>query len=275
MSSASAWLPWLLPSPAHLLALLLVLLVARWWRTRRTPEQRSAFATAGLLAMTLWAWVGATPALADLALRQLEGPMPAGHREALPDAPRDERTLILVLGSGEMHAPNGRPEVRLNMHAVERLQQGVALWRRTGGRLVLTGGPGSASPDSPVSPEVSIALAMAAIAADLGVPESALVLVSNSRNTAEDLRGAADKLGAQWSEPARPRWLVTSALHMPRSLATARQLGMNVTPLRADYRQIRNLTTASWWPDPKAARRWLPVVHEVVGLLAYRWRGWA
>jgi uncharacterized SAM-binding protein YcdF (DUF218 family) len=202
--------------------------------------------------------------------------MPDGHREALPEALRDERTLILVLGSGEMHAPDGQAEVRLNVQALERLQQGVALWRRTGGRLVLTGGPGPGVGTPPAaSSNVSIAQAMAAWALELGVPAASLVLVSDSRNTGEDLAGAKRLLGPQWSEPGRPRWLVTSALHMPRSLATAQRLGMEVTPLKADYRQIRRLTIASWWPDPKAARRWLPVVHEVVGLLAYRWRGWA
>jgi uncharacterized SAM-binding protein YcdF (DUF218 family) len=181
---------------------------------------------------------------------------------------RNEATLILVLGSGEMHAPDGRPEVRLNVQALERLQLGVDLWRRTGGRLVLAGGPGP-------GPEASIAGSMARWARDLGVPAQAFVLVPGSQNTHEDITGAKRLLGEAWTQPGAPRWLVTSAMHMPRALAVARKAGLDdVQPLKADYRQIRNLTWGTWLPDPRAQRRWLPVVHEWVGMCGYRWRGW-
>jgi hypothetical protein len=69
----SEWLPWLLPNPVQLLVVLLGLLLWRATRPRRTRAHTHRATTFALLAATLWTWIGSTPALADLALRRLEG----------------------------------------------------------------------------------------------------------------------------------------------------------------------------------------------------------
>jgi uncharacterized SAM-binding protein YcdF (DUF218 family) len=209
------------------------------------------------------AWVAATPGFAELGLRALEGPLPgsSSHDSATPA--RDETTLIVVLASGEMLAPTGQPEARLDIHGVERLRAAVALWRRTGGRLLMTGGPGLGADDS-------LASRLAELAVDLGVPSQAIDRSPGSRTTREDLLMLRDRIAGR----AGPRWLVTSASHMPRALAVAQRAGLGLEPWRADYRQIRQMTWRSWWPDPQAHQRAVPVLHEWIGLWVYRWRGW-
>ena len=71
--------------------------------------------------------------------------------------------------------------------------------------------------------------------------------------------------------------LVTSALHMPRSVATFRTVGIEVTPAPTDFKVVRD-------PGGSRAKRWLPnaealhestlAIHEYVGQLAYWLRGW-
>ncbi len=277
---------WLVPGPVHALVALGALACVAWRRrpslgyaherllvddagrlTDTEHRERSAWRWP-LLGLFVVAWMAATPGFAEWGLRALEGPLPEtgpGLPEGVPTGlARDESTLIVVLASGEMHAPDGRPDVRLDIHGVERLRAGVALWGRTGGRLLLTGGPGTGRDDS-------IASLMQRLAIDLGVPAAAIDLAPGSRTTYEDLSIAKDRLAKHQG----PRWLVTSASHMPRSLAVARKAGLDLQPLRTDYRQIRQLTVWSWLPDPQAQRRLVPVLHEWVGLWIYQLRGWA
>lgn len=265
---------WLVPGPLHLLLALGALLA---WSWRPAPTLRSALSggrlagprrapasTRMLLAAAFaLAWIAATPGFAELALRRLEG-SPAEAAAALADARPDPSALVVVLASGEMTGPDGEPDVRLDIHGVERVRAAVSLWRRTGGRLLVTGGPGFGDRDS-------LAGAMAALARDLGVPDDAIVRSPGSHTTHQDLLFAAERIRATDG----PRWLVTSALHMPRAMAVARAQRLGLRPLPCDYRQIRDMGWRSWWPDAQAARRLQPVLHELLGGVAYRWRGWA
>ncbi|MDO4905319.1 MAG: ElyC/SanA/YdcF family protein [Lautropia sp.] len=69
--------------------------------------------------------------------------------------------------------------------------------------------------------------------------------------------------------------LVTSALHMERTRATARQLGFDPLPIRCDYRQIGSPGWRAWLPNNGAPWRFRLALHETVGLWVYRLRGWA
>jgi uncharacterized SAM-binding protein YcdF (DUF218 family) len=253
---------WLIPGPVHAVAALAVLTIAAFRSGRRSRLRRWRWPCALLLAL---AWIGATPGFAELGLRALEGAPPADHRAATtPPAARDGGALIMVLASGEMHAPTGEAEVRLDIHGVERVRAAVALWRQTGGRLLMTGGPG-------LGPDDSLAGGMARLAIDLGVPAEAVDRSPGSLTTQQDIACEHELIAAHRG----PRWLVTSASHMPRALATARRAGLDLEPWPTDYRQIRRMTWRSWWPDPQAHERAVPVLHEWIGWAVYRLRGWA
>jgi len=246
----------LTPSPLLALSLLIALTLAAY---RRHDASRLARCRHLLAAASLWAWLCCTPAITNHLICALEGAQT--HGSALPVTASSD-TSIIVLGSGEMSTPGGQAAPRLDENGWERLHEGVRLWHRTGGTLVMTGGPGSA--DRP-----TLAGQMGIVASELGVPASHIALAVKSRTTYEDLVSAKPLLGKG------PVWLVTSAIHMPRAMAVAGRLGIEALPYPVDYRQIRNVTWRAWIPDNASADRMGAALHEVVGRVYYRSKGWA
>lgn len=249
-------LEFLLPMPVYLVGTLFVL---AWlgWRRSKSPGRPAG--QAWLVVLALWAWLCSTPAISDAWLRSLEGPAPASLAAAMP---RNEQTLIVVLGSGEMWSPSGNSRARLDQSGWERVHAAVGLWRQTGGQLLFTGGPGGEA-------EASLAGAMAQVAAELGVPPERIRLNSASSSTFEDLQLARDPIRLN----PGPVWLVTSAVHMPRALGVARRLGLSMQPLRVNYRQILDLTWTAWLPHNRGPERFALVLHEVIGRSAYQMFG--
>lgn len=219
----------LLPNAVHLLVVLMVLAVAVS-RSRSKPVARwRTLIWCGVF----WVWALTTPALSNMLVRSLEGPL-----QPSPQAERDERTRILVLASGQMWANDGTPVGRLDVSGWERAAAGVQLWQQTGGVLVYSGGPEGDA-------RASLAARMAAVAQAMGVPASAIVTSPSGSNTFNEMSAAR----AAWSGDG-PRWLVTSASHMPRALRVAACLELTPKAYPVGPRQIVNLTWTSWLPDP-------------------------
>jgi uncharacterized SAM-binding protein YcdF (DUF218 family) len=248
----------LLPMPIYLVGTLSLLAVLAYRGPAAPAPSRRWRWRHGLLAAALWAWVCSTPAVSNAWLRAIEGDPQA----SLPVQPeRSDDTLIVVLGSGEMFSPRGRRQVRLDQSGWERVYGAVSLWRRTGGRLLFTGGPGGDT-------SVSIAGTMGKIAADLGVPADRIELTADSVSTFEDLKLSRSAI----QRATGPVWLVTSAAHMPRALGVTRSLGLSVLPFRVNYRQILDLTWQAWLPHNRGPERFALVLHEAVGALVYNLR---
>jgi uncharacterized SAM-binding protein YcdF (DUF218 family) len=106
---------------------------------------------------------------------------------------------------------------------------------------------------------------MADFAKELGVPDSAILLEEESRNTHESaVRVAAicRRLGI------RRVLLVTDVFHMRRAIASFRAQGIDVSPIPAD-------PWALDWEGPIIRLHKLSeAVHEYVGLIYYRAMGW-
>ncbi len=70
--------------------------------------------------------------------------------------------------------------------------------------------------------------------------------------------------------------LVTSAMHMPRALATFTSAGIEAEPAATDYtvtyRDHRSVI--DFLPDAKALARTTDAIKEYVGYAYYRWKGW-
>jgi uncharacterized SAM-binding protein YcdF (DUF218 family) len=103
----------------------------------------------------------------------------------------------------------------------------------------------------------------------------------NSLNTREN---AVNTLEIMKAQKIQKILLVTSAMHMPRSMLIFKKLGIDAIPAPTDYTSIqidqasRNSLEASildLFPDADQMRRTTRALKEYLGILVYRLRGWA
>lgn len=209
-----------------------------------------------------WLGLWSLPPVADLVGRSLEGRSPKTGIEALPLA-----DAILVFG-GVIRAPRpGHPLADLNS-ASDRIWHAARLYHAgKAPKLILSGGRPGGRSELP-----SEAAAMAAFVVDLGVPREALVLEERAGNTRENAIFCADLMRARRMESAL---LVTSALHMPRAAAAMRVTGLQVIPVATDFQATgERVRSLGWAPASDALDRSTRALHEWVGIVVYRWRGW-
>jgi len=145
----------------------------------------------------------------------------------LPPTEVPQTDVIVVLGGGTQSALYPRQIVEVNgagdriLYAYWLYQQGKA------DHLLLTG-----SVIEWISSEENPATDMANLLLMLGIPEDALWKESDSRNTFEDALYSAKIL----KEKGISRIiLVTSALHMPRSVGLFEKQGLEVVPAPTDF----------------------------------------
>jgi uncharacterized SAM-binding protein YcdF (DUF218 family) len=196
----------------------------------------------------------------------------------LPPTDLPQAEVIVVLGGGTESAQYPRPSVEVNaagdrvLHAARLYRQGKApAILVSGGNIVWLGGR-----------SMTPAEEMADLLAMLAVPPNAIWLQPGSQNTQEDAAYSAQLLKEKGIQRVL---LVTSAMHMPRSVALFRHLGIDVIPAPADY----TITQAGWdslfSPDPQALLvNMLPnasslslttnALKEYLGLFVYGLRGW-
>jgi uncharacterized SAM-binding protein YcdF (DUF218 family) len=115
---------------------------------------------------------------------------------------------------------------------------------------------------------------MADVQSGLGVPLSALIPETKSRNTHENAVNTAAIFKAHgW----RTGLLVTSGVHMRRALAAFRKVGLAVVPAAPDLStgppQVNSLLDLL--PDAQALAQTTLAIREMVGLCVYRLCGWA
>ena len=223
-------------------------------------RRRAGLALVGLAFVWLWVW--SMPVFADWLRLSLEGRYPRLAAEEVLTA-----EAIVVLGGAFSHQHDW-PYPDMSSSA-DRYWHGARLYHA--GRaplLILSGGrmPGR-------GPGLSDAAAGAVFLADLGVPAEALLLDERALTTRGNAVEVAELLQARGITRIL---LVTSALHMRRSEAAFRALGLDPLPVATDF-EVRT-------PIRRDFRRWLPnaaalagatrAAHEYVGWWVYRVRGW-
>ena len=152
-------------------------------------------------------------------------------------------------------------------HASERAIVPVALLRTFPRlKIVFSGGDGDQSPRIP-RPEADRARVFFDA---MGVSDDAVIYERESRTTAENAAFSARLTGVDVRAP----WLlVTSAWHMPRSLAAFHKAGWsNITALPVDFRSSVDLPMLSYSFD-RSLSLWRIVLHEYGGMLWYRLNG--
>ena len=186
---------------------------------------------------------------------------------------------VVVLGGGLRPALPPRQGVEV-AEGGDRLLRGVQLVRRGLAPLLVTsGGRVSFTGHDPAPPE---ALWARDLAEELGLPADRILINPGSHTTAEEARDIG-ALGRRrgWSRVL----LVTSAFHMPRSLATFQQRsGLTVVPVACDYqlpdrahygKPTLGNTLKSLLPDAEALYLSTLALKEHLGLAIYRLRGWS
>lgn len=219
-------------------------------------------------------WVFAMPIVSRQLIWGLEEQAAALTPAVIPTA-----DAVVVLGGGLRPALAPRPGVEVN-EAGDRLLTGLRLMRQAKAPLlVVSGGRVSFTSGDPAPPE---ALEARRLAMELGLPDAQILLNPISRTTAEE----AEDIGAVGRQRGWKRvLLVTSALHMPRSLASFRQRsGLNVIPVACDYQlptrtKVGAPTPGSvikgLVPDAEFLHLSTLALKEHLGLLLYRLRGWS
>jgi uncharacterized SAM-binding protein YcdF (DUF218 family) len=170
---------------------------------------------------------------------------------------------IIVLGGGiDSDESVARNSLELNA-AAERVTAMLELARRfPKARMVFTGGSGNVFENS--VPEAPVA---GALLERFGVTPDRITLESTSRTTEENAtftrRIVQPKPGELWL-------LVTSAVHMPRSIGVFRKAGFNVEAYPVDWR-TRGWIDANLPFDRLSAGlgRTDAAMHEWVGLISY------
>jgi uncharacterized SAM-binding protein YcdF (DUF218 family) len=181
---------------------------------------------------------------------------------------------ILVL-SGGIHARTApRPTVEVG-EGGDRVLYGAELFRRGHApQIICTGNVGTGRIALRAEAED-----MADLLVMVGVPRSAIVLETAAQNTHEH----AVNLCPMFQERGIKRvLLVTSAIHMPRSIGVFRRSCPTVeyVPAPTDFRAVEP-NPAPWYyyaayvlPTPHNLADFSNVAHEYLGLLYYTLRGW-
>jgi len=172
----------------------------------------------------------------------------------------DDIKWVVVLGGGHTVDPGLPANSQLSGATLIRLVEGIRIHRLlSDSKLILSGG-------DPFG-KISNAEVMADVALMLGVDQKSIVLESISKDT-KDEAVLVQKIVQE------DRFvLVTSANHMPRSMALFRKLGMEPAPAPAEYfvkERVAGVCPGIFFPDAGnlvAAER---AIHEYVGL-AWAW----
>ncbi|MEC9048324.1 MAG: YdcF family protein [Planctomycetota bacterium] len=231
--------------PASALLLLLIGCALRRWR----PRMGRGFQVAAVA----WIWLASTPCFGGLLLGTLQSApaLPAEGR-----LPRADAIVVLAAGADRVGGEYGGPVI--GPITMQRLRYAAALHRRTGLPLLCSGGaPSSGAP--------SLAAMMKQTAErELGV--SVRWIEERSANTLENLRFSAQLL----AESGLSRiFLVTSAWHMPRSVAAAARFGLEPAPAPTGFRGEVFASWRSFAPHWSGLRDTCLAMHEWGGRVVY------
>ncbi|MDX2231663.1 MAG: YdcF family protein [Leptolyngbyaceae cyanobacterium bins.349] len=249
--------------PLGLTCILLCVALIFLWRRPKLAAIPIALALL-LLLVSSNAWVS------DWLVRSLES-------QNLPPQELPKADAIVVLGGCTKPAYAPRPWVDVAeegdrvLHAANLYKAGKAP------KIILSGGRVDWEGDNPVPESEDMAILLKA----MGIPETALIQEPTSRNTREN---AVNVKQIVQSQKIGRMLLVTSAMHMPRSLKIFQKLGMDVVAAPTDFWVVAGehlefqatpqSLTLSLLPETERLRFTTRALKEYVGIGVYWLRGW-
>jgi uncharacterized SAM-binding protein YcdF (DUF218 family) len=225
-----------------------LLLIAFLW-----PRRGRKFLFAGLVLLYFFSF----QPFSSLLLWPLERTYPPVQETSI----NREVKWIVVLGGASKEGKNLTPEDRLSEPSLKRLLEGIRLSRHLPeARLILSGGDFSGA--TPVAKVMHVA------ALKYGLTPSRLVLEENSWDTYDEARLLNKTLSKDFF------YLVTSASHMPRSMAMFKKMGSRPIAAPADFQVVWGpLKGIDFFPKAAALSDSERAFHEYLGLLWGWWKG--
>jgi uncharacterized SAM-binding protein YcdF (DUF218 family) len=217
-----------------------------------------------LAMVALFYWALSTPAGTGLLVRTLRGPY---QPLTSADQARGARVVVL-LGSGSMNLrASGRQLSAVTGGAGLRVLEAARLFDLLGGPLIIASG-GVTEHDPEAAPE-SIALQRALVS--VGVPNERILPESQSKNTHDE----AVIIKRMLAERGVTTFiLVTSPMHMTRSLRTFEHEGMHPIPSPSQLVPDQAVPDPPFMPNDM----WLEIgdlaIYEWLARGYYWWRGW-
>ncbi|MCP9496205.1 MAG: envelope biogenesis factor ElyC [Pyrinomonadaceae bacterium MAG19_C2-C3] len=242
----------LMPMPFCLLLIFAGLFLL--WFTRR-QKMGKVFVTVGAIVLTLCGY--------DIFARHIIKPLERQYPAFAINAEiQSSVRWIVVLGGGAAEDDFIAPTNQLSNASLARVVEGVRIQRTMPqAKLLLSGGSVFGSP-----PEAEI---MRAVAEALGVERATIVLETESRDTEDQARNIRSIVGDD------AHVLVTSAAHLPRSVALFNKLDMHPVPAPTDYEAFdsKHIGVGSFFPNASALYTVGSAIHEYLGQTWTRIRG--
>jgi uncharacterized SAM-binding protein YcdF (DUF218 family) len=184
------------------------------------------------------------------------------------DAPTG-RTAIVVLGSGSITARDWDDQrfSTVDQHAATRVAEAARVYRLTAADVIISSGGRVRTTDQaePTGKTMRDALIV------LGVPAPKILIETDSRNTHDEAVIVAPMLARAGVQHVI---LVTSRVHMRRSLGAFRAQGVQPVPAIARDIVVHRSWLTRWLPSDYGLDKSGEAAHEVLGILYYLARGW-
>ena len=211
-----------------------------------------------LIVAVAWLWLWSTPMTYRWMGGALESEWPVVKAEDAPTA-----DAIVLLGGGMGSNTNAYPYAEM-WNGADRVWHAARLYKAEKAPIVIPTGAGEK--------ESSVPLLL-----DLGVPESAIRVEPEARNTEENAKFVEKILEPRNTQNTRKRvLLVTSAWHMRRSVLMYRKYApsLEIIPAAADYEATVNTSHPfcfkDIWPDTNALFANSYIFKEYLGYWGYR-----
>lgn len=255
-----------LPNFIYPVGLAFVLVLVGLLAARHRKAQRILLVSALLVL-----WLAGSGWAADALVRSLEW-------QYLPLENPPPAEVIVLLGGGTLPDDPPRSTVELNgagdrvLHAARLYRQGLAPAILVSGSYI----------EWQVSTSSTPTQEMKTLLVFMGVPEEAIWLEDRSVNTYENALYCKQIL----EEKSINRvLLVTSAMHMPRSVALFEAQGLEVIPMPTDFSSTVSSPAKTWTaalrailtglvPSAENLNATTLALKEYLGILVYRLQGW-
>jgi uncharacterized SAM-binding protein YcdF (DUF218 family) len=196
------------------------------------------------------------PFVPNLALRPLEKSYPpVSYTTASQPASNGDQAIkwIVVLGAGHISDPKLPVTSQITTESLYRVLEGVRLYKARPGRKLILSAGGDPIPTSQV---------MAQVALIMGVNPEDIIQEAASWDTEEEARLIKPMVGQDGF------FLVTSASHMPRSMAIFHKVGLAPVAAPAGHlvRQDPNRSPRDFFPSSGAINKMETALYEYLGL---------
>ncbi len=210
---------WLMPLPFCLVAVGVGLALMRWGRSPRYGWALSVGAVVLLMLLS-------NKLVSRALIRPLESRYPA-MPEFAPGKPIPPQLaacrFVVVLGGGNGYSPETSAINLLSNAALARVAEAVRILHALPEAKLIVSGP-------PIGTGAAHATVLARAAESLGIAAERVLYIDHARDTEEEAQAVSELVNQE------PVALVTSAWHLPRSMALFRAAGVRAVAVPADFR---------------------------------------